>query len=144
LRVGAEVVPVIASAADASAAPGSSGSSTFVPFQNVPGPKRLQLAEADNSGSVNASPEWMADRLAILNFITARPRIRNNRTRFGDDHQRRHRRFQSDYRYPVHSTGKDFEGRQAPHDGKHTRRSADSHHGGGKNLLIYFSRAKCG
>jgi 3-phenylpropionate/cinnamic acid dioxygenase small subunit len=71
--LGTEVVPAKAAAADSNSATGSSGSSTFVPFQHVPGPKRLQLADADNSGSVNASPDWMADRLAILNFITAYP-----------------------------------------------------------------------
>jgi len=35
------------------------------------GPKKHDMTEADYSGTVNADPMWMADRLAILNTITA-------------------------------------------------------------------------
>ena len=71
--LGSEIVPAMANAATDAGAAGSPGSSTFVPFQNVPGPKRLPVAKADSSGAVDANPQWMADRLAILNFITAYP-----------------------------------------------------------------------
>ena len=43
----------------------------FVPHKNVPGPARLDMAVADNSGSVNSDPTFMADRLAITNHILA-------------------------------------------------------------------------
>jgi acetoacetate decarboxylase/3-phenylpropionate/cinnamic acid dioxygenase small subunit len=43
----------------------------FVPHQNVPGPGRLRLEKADNSGKVNTDPLFIADRLAIVNHISA-------------------------------------------------------------------------
>ena len=43
----------------------------FVPHKNVPGPARLHMEKADISGTVNKDPEWIADRLAILNHLTA-------------------------------------------------------------------------
>jgi hypothetical protein len=43
----------------------------FVAHKNVPGPQRLQLEKADNSGKVNSDPQFIADRQAIVNTITA-------------------------------------------------------------------------
>jgi acetoacetate decarboxylase len=43
----------------------------FVPHKNVPGPARLEMEKADNSGTVNADPMFMADRLAIINHVMA-------------------------------------------------------------------------
>lgn len=43
----------------------------FVPHKNVPGPPRLDMALADNSGTVNTDPQYIADRQAILNHVTA-------------------------------------------------------------------------
>jgi hypothetical protein len=43
----------------------------FVPHKNVPGPARLKMEKADNSGTVNAEPMFMADRLAITNHVMA-------------------------------------------------------------------------
>lgn len=43
----------------------------FVPHKNVQGYPRLPVVEADNSGKVNDDPEFMADRLAILNHVMA-------------------------------------------------------------------------
>jgi hypothetical protein len=43
----------------------------FVPHANVPGPARLEMPVADNSGTVNADPMFMADRLAIINHVLA-------------------------------------------------------------------------
>ena len=43
----------------------------FVPFKNVPGPPRLEMATSDYSGTVNTDPQFIADRLAILNHINA-------------------------------------------------------------------------
>ena len=37
----------------------------FVAHKNVPGPQRLQLEKADNSGKVNSDPQFIADRQAI-------------------------------------------------------------------------------
>lgn len=44
---------------------------TFVPHKNVPGPARLDMELADNSGKVNSDPMFMADRLAIINHVMA-------------------------------------------------------------------------
>jgi 3-phenylpropionate/cinnamic acid dioxygenase small subunit len=44
---------------------------TVVPHKNAPGPARLAMPKADNSGAVNANPEFIADRLAILNHVSA-------------------------------------------------------------------------
>lgn len=44
---------------------------TFVPHKNAPGPARLEMAVADNSGTVNADPQFVADRQAIINHVTA-------------------------------------------------------------------------
>ena len=44
---------------------------TFVPHKNVPGPARLDMELADNSGSVNSDPMFVADRLAIINHVMA-------------------------------------------------------------------------
>jgi hypothetical protein len=43
----------------------------FVPHSTAPGPKRLQMEKADNSGTVNTDITFIADRLAILNHIGA-------------------------------------------------------------------------
>ncbi|MBW1997246.1 MAG: nuclear transport factor 2 family protein [Deltaproteobacteria bacterium] len=42
-----------------------------MPHKNVPGPKRLHMEKADNSGAVHADPQYMADRQAIINHVTA-------------------------------------------------------------------------
>jgi hypothetical protein len=39
--------------------------------KGIPGPTKLDMSEADFSGTVDANPQWMADRLAILNLMTA-------------------------------------------------------------------------
>jgi acetoacetate decarboxylase len=44
---------------------------TFVPRKNAPGPGRLEVERADNSGAVNADPMFVADRLAITNHVMA-------------------------------------------------------------------------
>lgn len=44
---------------------------TFVPHKNVPGPARLDMELADNSGKVNSDPMFIADRLAIINHVMA-------------------------------------------------------------------------
>jgi len=46
-------------------------SDKFVPHKNVPGAVRLPTEKADNSGKVNADPQFVADRQAIANTITA-------------------------------------------------------------------------
>lgn len=43
----------------------------FLPHQNVPGPPRQQMEKADNSGKVNKDLQFIADRQAIINTITA-------------------------------------------------------------------------
>lgn len=43
----------------------------FVPHKNAPGPRRLDVERANNSGTVNADPQFMADRLAIINHFMA-------------------------------------------------------------------------
>jgi len=45
----------------------------FVPHKNVPGPPRLDIALtlADNSGTVNTDPQFIADRQAIINHVMA-------------------------------------------------------------------------
>jgi hypothetical protein len=39
--------------------------------KGIPGPQKREMAQADYSGTVNADPQWIADRLAILNHMTA-------------------------------------------------------------------------
>lgn len=39
--------------------------------KGILGPTKLEMNEADYSGTVDANPQWMADRLAILNLMTA-------------------------------------------------------------------------
>jgi 3-phenylpropionate/cinnamic acid dioxygenase small subunit len=39
--------------------------------KGILGPTKLTMTEADYSGAVNSDPKWMADRLAILNLMTA-------------------------------------------------------------------------
>ena len=46
-------------------------SDDFVPHKNVPGPARLEMEKADNSGTVNTDTQFIADRLAILNHVSA-------------------------------------------------------------------------
>jgi acetoacetate decarboxylase len=46
-------------------------SEAFIPHQNVPGYPRLSTVKADSSGKVNANPQFMADRLAIINLVSA-------------------------------------------------------------------------
>jgi len=53
------------------AAPAWSQADKFVPHENAPGPPRLDLEKADNSGAVNADIQFIADRLAIINHISA-------------------------------------------------------------------------
>ena len=43
----------------------------FVPHKNAPGPARLEVEKADNSGVVNTDPMFIADRLAIQNHVMA-------------------------------------------------------------------------
>jgi acetoacetate decarboxylase len=43
----------------------------FVPFATVPGPPRLEMAVADNSGTVHTDPQFIADRQAIINHVMA-------------------------------------------------------------------------
>jgi hypothetical protein len=43
----------------------------YTPHANVPGPARLNVERADNSGTVNADPMFLADRLAIINHMSA-------------------------------------------------------------------------
>jgi hypothetical protein len=47
------------------------GSVNFVPHENAPGPRRLHMEVADGSGKVNADIQYIADRQAIINTITA-------------------------------------------------------------------------
>jgi acetoacetate decarboxylase len=53
------------------AVPACAQADKFVPHKNVPGPARLEMEKADNSGVVNTDPRFIADRLAILNHVTA-------------------------------------------------------------------------
>jgi acetoacetate decarboxylase len=53
------------------AVPALSQADDFKPFPNVPGPARLQMEKADNSGVVNTDIQFIADRLAIINHVTA-------------------------------------------------------------------------
>jgi acetoacetate decarboxylase len=53
------------------AAPAWAQSDKFVPHKNVPGPARLEMEKADNTGAVNADIQFIADRLAILNHVSA-------------------------------------------------------------------------
>ena len=46
-------------------------SDNFIPHKNVPGPKREPTEKADNSGRVNTDTQFVADRQAIVNTITA-------------------------------------------------------------------------
>jgi acetoacetate decarboxylase len=43
----------------------------FVVHKNAPGPPRQHVEKADNSGKVNTDPQFIADRQAIINTITA-------------------------------------------------------------------------
>ena len=43
----------------------------FVPHANVPGPARLGVERADNSGTVHTDPTFIADRQAIINHVMA-------------------------------------------------------------------------
>ena len=70
----------------------------FVPHKNVPGPPRLDMEKADNSGAVNADVQFIADRQAIINHHEAcynffsKPR----HVRGSDGHGRcAHQRFRS-------------------------------------------------
>jgi acetoacetate decarboxylase/3-phenylpropionate/cinnamic acid dioxygenase small subunit len=53
------------------AAPAWAQADKFVPHQNVPGPARLEMEKADNSGAVHADIQFIADRQAIVNHVTA-------------------------------------------------------------------------
>ena len=57
--------------ATAIAAPAWAQADKFVPHKTVPGPSRLDLEKADNSGAVNTDIQFIADRLAILNHVSA-------------------------------------------------------------------------
>jgi len=39
--------------------------------KRIPGPERLPMVQADYSGSVNTDPQFIADRQAIVNHVTA-------------------------------------------------------------------------
>jgi SnoaL-like domain len=39
--------------------------------KGIPGPTKHEMSEADYSGTVNTDPQFIADRLAILNLVTA-------------------------------------------------------------------------
>lgn len=43
----------------------------FIPHTNVPGPVRLEVERADNSGAVHTDPMFIADRQAIINHVMA-------------------------------------------------------------------------
>jgi len=43
----------------------------FAPHKNVPGPVRLEMEKADNSGEVHTDPQFIADRQAIVNHLMA-------------------------------------------------------------------------
>ena len=45
--------------------------SNFAPHSNAPGPPRLRMEVADGSGKVNTDIQFIADRQAIVNTITA-------------------------------------------------------------------------
>jgi SnoaL-like domain len=47
------------------------GSGNFAPHKNAPGPPRLHVEVADGSGKVNTDIQFIADRQAIVNTITA-------------------------------------------------------------------------
>lgn len=49
----------------------STAKPAFVPHKNVPGPPRLDMAVADNSGTVNTDVQFIADRQAIINHVMA-------------------------------------------------------------------------
>ena len=53
------------------AAPAWVQADKFVPHRTVPGPSRLEMEKVDNSGAVNAAIQFIADRLAILNHVSA-------------------------------------------------------------------------
>jgi hypothetical protein len=53
------------------AAPAWAQADKFVPHSTAPGPKRLQMEKADNSGTVNTDITFIADRLTILNHVSA-------------------------------------------------------------------------
>ena len=53
------------------AAPAWAQADKFVPHSTAPGPKRLQMEKADNLGTVNTDITFIADRLAILNHVSA-------------------------------------------------------------------------
>jgi hypothetical protein len=55
----------------ASAAPVCAQGEKFVPLKNAPGPPRLDVERADNSGAVNTDIQFIADRQAIINHISA-------------------------------------------------------------------------
>jgi SnoaL-like domain len=43
----------------------------FTPHANVPRPPMLEVAVADNSGTVHTDPTYIADRQAIINHVMA-------------------------------------------------------------------------
>jgi len=43
----------------------------FIPHKNAPGPARLEVYRADNSGEVHNDPQYIADRQAIVNHVLA-------------------------------------------------------------------------
>jgi hypothetical protein len=47
------------------------GNGDFAPHENAPGPPRLHMQVADGSGKVNTDIQFIADRQAIVNTITA-------------------------------------------------------------------------
>ena len=49
----------------------STAKPAFVPHSGVPRPVTLDVAKADNSGVVNTDPQFIADRQAIINHVTA-------------------------------------------------------------------------
>ena len=53
------------------AAPAWSQADKFVPHKDASGPPRLDMEKADNSGAVNTDIQFIADRLTIVNHISA-------------------------------------------------------------------------
>jgi len=66
------VAAALAVAASGAVAQGSGKTWELTEHQKgIPGPAKLKMTEADYSGTVNSDPKWIADRLAILNLMTA-------------------------------------------------------------------------
>lgn len=66
------IAGTLAFAVASALAQGSGKKWELTEFQkNLPGPTKLDMPQADYSGQVNTNPQFIADRLAILNHMTA-------------------------------------------------------------------------